>query len=141
MRVELITGGWTTTGSRFPGMKPALAGSRALQRTRGRTRRVGIAGPASVPRAVTKRAHMSVFAFCAVLAACKDKEVDASEGAQQGDACDPAANAEAEEGEYCADGLACEPIDGGDGYVCGAALEIRGMVFDALSNAAIEGAH
>lgn len=59
-----------------------------------------------------------------------------------GDACDP--NAAPAEGEdmppLCAPGLACEPVDGSDDYVCGTAVEIRGLVIDSMSGEPVEGA-
>ena len=72
-------------------------------------------------------------------AGCKDKELDASdEEAELGAACVP--DDSDEDGARCIEGLACEPIDGGDGFVCGARLEIRGLVIDALDELPIEGA-
>lgn len=81
--------------------------------------------------------------MCVAVGACKDKNVDASsETAGAGEAChnDPAAD-----GPKCGDGLACEPAgdpnaDGEEDYVCGAPLEIRGDVFDAMTGDPIEGA-
>jgi hypothetical protein len=81
-----------------------------------------------------------------LLASCKDKDVDASdEQAQQGEACEPGAHSagdtDADAHKGCVEGLACEPVGDSDTqYVCAAPLEIRGQVFDALSQAAIEGA-
>lgn len=81
---------------------------------------------------------------------CKDKELDASEQEHaKGEACDPDAHAAQTdddddtkpEAEYCATGLACERVGDGEQYVCAAPLEIRGYVYDALSEEPIEGAH
>lgn len=59
------------------------------------------------------------------------------EAAQKGGACAPVGV----EGARCADGLACDPVDGQDGvYVCGEPVEIHGSVIDLQSGAAIEGA-
>ena len=73
-----------------------------------------------------------------VFASCKDEEKP-PEKAEQGDSCDPDEVDKAGEGP-CAEGLSCEPLGSGDGYVCGTALEIRGQVIDALDEAPIEGA-
>jgi len=75
-----------------------------------------------------------------LLSACGDKDVDASgdtdgELPAEGDACNPEDELE---GAACVDTLACEPS--GDGHVCAAALEIRGIVLDAASAAPLEGA-
>ena len=81
---------------------------------------------------------------------CTDKDLDASENEHaKGESCDPASHdAQTDddddtkpEGEYCATGLACERVGDGEAHVCAAPVEIRGYVFDALTEAAIEGAH
>lgn len=70
------------------------------------------------------------------LPACKEEE---PEKAQQGDACNP--NATGDDAEQCDDGLSCEPLGTtGDQYVCGAPLQIRGRVIDALDESPIAGA-
>jgi len=83
------------------------------------------------------------IALC-VLPGCKDKDVDASGDetpAVAGEAC------AVEEGDVaqCAEGLACEPAgdpnaDGEVDHVCGAPLEVRGAVFDAMTDEPLEGA-
>ena len=81
--------------------------------------------------------------MCVSVVGCKDKEVDASdEEAIEGEAC---ANDPDQDGPACAEGLACEPAgdpdaDGDQDFVCGAPVELRGQVFDALEETAIEGA-
>jgi hypothetical protein len=75
-------------------------------------------------------------------AACADDE-DTPAEVGEGEACNPLAPEGEGDGPACKEGLACEPVTGsnGDGqFVCGAPLEIRGMVFDAVSQAPIEGA-
>ncbi|MBL9104434.1 MAG: carboxypeptidase regulatory-like domain-containing protein [Myxococcales bacterium] len=66
-----------------------------------------------------------------------------------GDMCDPSrlpAAATPDPGDdedpqpVCAPGLACAPVDGGDGFVCGTELSIRGRVTDSLTGFGIEGA-
>jgi hypothetical protein len=77
----------------------------------------------------------------ALAPACGDKELDASgdtdDGGEAGAACDPAAGPDA---DGCAEGYVCEALSDGSGSVCGAPIEIRGSVVDALSLAPIEGA-
>ena len=81
--------------------------------------------------------------MCVAVGGCKDKEVDASDDASaSGEVCggDPDT-----EGPQCAEGLSCEPsgdpdAEGAQNYVCGAPLEIRGQVFDALTEVALVGA-
>lgn len=81
------------------------------------------------------------------LVGCKeDPPPEEPEQIGKGEACDPsdapppgeepAADAPA----FCAPGLACEPVDGTDDYVCAAALEIRGLVTDSMTGDPIEGA-
>jgi hypothetical protein len=72
-----------------------------------------------------------------LLGACKEEELDAAGGAK-GDACDP----EATDGEMaCAEGLSCSPSASNPGdSVCGTPYLLRGLVFDALSEDAVEGA-
>lgn len=67
-------------------------------------------------------------------AGCSDKELDASEGTEPGDMCEPGAESS------CAEGLACEPVSGSDAHVCAARVEIRGSVIDAIDDGPIEGA-
>ena len=88
-----------------------------------------------------------VLSCLALLGGCKDKDVDASDDdaeAEMGEACGHGYIDD--EQPVCADGLACEPAgdvdgDGVDDTVCAAPVEIRGMVFDALSGMPLEGAH
>ena len=90
----------------------------------------------------------SVLAWCAaavLLGACGEKDVDASgdtdgEVPSEGDPCEPGAegSADTDDEPPCADGYACEA--NGDGYICAAPIEIRGIVLDALSETPIEGA-
>lgn len=69
------------------------------------------------------------------LLGCADKELDASDGKTQGEACAPQA-----EGD-CAEGLVCEPVAGSsEDHVCAGRVEIRGSVVDALDDQPIEGA-
>ncbi len=63
------------------------------------------------------------------------REVDVSDAADKGGACDPVA-AEAP----CVDGLVCEPVVDEEVFVCAAPLRIHGQVVDVSSGAAIEGA-
>lgn len=74
------------------------------------------------------------------LAGCKDDPPEAEE-LGKGEACDPAADPQSDDGPAaCSHGLACEPVDGSDDYVCGTAVEIRGVVVDSSSGDPIEGA-
>ena len=90
----------------------------------------------------------SSFSLCAallLLAACGEKDVDASgdtdaEVPAEGDACDPAVEAERDEdAPACAEELSCEAS--GDTYICAAPIEIHGIVLDAVTEDPIEGAH
>jgi hypothetical protein len=92
--------------------------------------------------------HLALL-LCAALPAtaawgCADDDDDGeAQEVAKGEACDPESTAdEPTDGNYCAEGLACEPVASSDGtqYVCGAPLEIRGMVFDAVTEAPLEGA-
>jgi hypothetical protein len=81
------------------------------------------------------------------LVGCKEDPPEEPDELEKGDACDPAAEPpppgeEPAEGAAatCAPGLACEPVDGTDDYVCGTAVEIRGLVTDSMSGDPIEGA-
>ena len=75
-----------------------------------------------------------MWATLLVLPACQDKDLDADDSAAMGEACDPAGSEDAPE---CEEGLVCEQVDNADGYVCGAPLEIRGVVIDAMTEAPI----
>ena len=83
----------------------------------------------------------TTIALCGalLLASCGETNVDASGdtdgAAAEGDACEPQESAESP----CAEGLVCELS--GEGHICAAPLEIRGIVSDARSGEAIEGAH
>jgi len=69
-----------------------------------------------------------------IVPACQDKDLDADDSAAMGEACDPAGSEDAPE---CEEGLVCEQVDNADSYVCGAPLEIRGLVIDAMTEAPI----
>ncbi|MCA9709965.1 MAG: carboxypeptidase regulatory-like domain-containing protein [Myxococcales bacterium] len=86
------------------------------------------------------------------LAGCKEEEPPPP-GQQElppGEACDPTVERvpDSEQGTggesyppVCAPGLACEPVDGSSGdYVCGAAVELRGLVTDSTTGTPIAGA-
>lgn len=78
----------------------------------------------------------ALFSCLVGLAACKDKELDASEpppGA--GEACVPDPDADADR-PVCDDDLVCQPTTEG-GFVCAGAIEIHGRVIDAFSGAPI----
>jgi hypothetical protein len=80
-----------------------------------------------------KLRSISWLAISLVLApACHDKELDASDPAAAGEACEPGDDGD----PRCAEGLVCDPSSAG-GYVCGAPLEIRGQVIDALDGTPI----
>jgi len=79
-----------------------------------------------------RSAWMSVWLLA--LPACADKDLDADDSAVKGEACSAEGSGDA---PACEEGLVCEPVDNASGYVCGAPLEIRGMVIDALSEAPI----
>ena len=67
---------------------------------------------------------------------CKEDDLDASGSQELGEACDPG-----DDGETCVDGLRCEPVGRDTGaWVCAAALEIRGTVYDAFDGSPIVGA-
>jgi hypothetical protein len=83
------------------------------------------------------------------LVGCKEDPPPAEpEELDKGEACDPDAEPTppgeepAEDAPaMCAYGLSCEPVDGSDDdYVCGATVEIRGLVTDSASGDPIEGA-
>lgn len=80
------------------------------------------------------------------LVGCKEDPPPEQAELDKGEACDPDAvpvppGEEAEDAPaVCAHGLACEPVDGSDDYVCGTAVEIRGLVTDSASGDPIEGA-
>ncbi len=80
--------------------------------------------------------HNTALALALVVTACGEKELDASsEQGQAGASCEPGDEA------ACGDGLACEPADPeGSQHICAAAVELRGQVFDALTEEPIEGA-
>lgn len=92
------------------------------------------------------------LSIVATVVGCKEEEPPPPEELDKGEACDPNAEPPAEgegEGETegndgppaCAPGLSCEPVDGSEGdYVCGTAVEIRGLVTDSSNGEPIEGA-
>jgi hypothetical protein len=104
----------------------------------------------AIPRPMSLAIPFAIGAAC-LLSGCKDKDLDASgdEEHAKGEACDPAAHAAANDGdddtdpdgEYCAGDLACERVADTEEHVCAAPVEIRGLVYDAISESAIEGAH
>jgi hypothetical protein len=105
---------------------------------------------AAMSRCPTLFSTSLVLVGLALVSGCQDKDLDASENEHaKGESCDPASHDARHdeddetdpEAEYCAAGLACERVGDGDTHVCAAPLEIRGYVFDALTEAAIEGAH
>ncbi len=68
---------------------------------------------------------------------CKEEELDAAGGAK-GDACDPKAT---DGDEVCADGLSCSPSASSPAdSICATPDLVRGLVYDALDEAPIEGA-
>jgi hypothetical protein len=83
---------------------------------------------------MTTRTNAWMWAMLLVIPACQDKDLDADDSAAMGEACDPAGGEDAPE---CENGLVCEQVDAADGYVCGAPLEIRGLVIDAMTEAPI----
>lgn len=77
-----------------------------------------------------------------LLGACGETDVDASgdtDGTRPGDGEPCAPMDDSEETPACADGRVCEVS--GDGHICAAPIEIRGIVFDAVDGSALEGAH
>lgn len=82
------------------------------------------------------------------LVGCKEDPPPEQEELDKGEACDPDAEPTppgeepAEDAPpVCAPGLACDPVDGTDDqYVCGTAVEIRGLVTDSVTGDPIEGA-
>src|SRR5690606_24210042 len=111
-----------------------------------------IMGPVSSGVRTRERHSVSFVLWVCVglgTAACKeDPPEDTDTELAAGEACDPNAETadaggDAEGGDgaaVCAPGLSCEPVDGSEDYVCGAALEIRGLVSDAADGAPVEGA-
>ncbi|NVB40548.1 hypothetical protein G6O69_22090 [Pseudenhygromyxa sp. WMMC2535] len=69
-----------------------------------------------------------------LVAGCADQDVEAA--GELGDACSP------DEEDPCALGLVCAPQgdESGEAYVCAGAIELRGMVVDALDQSPIAGA-
>ncbi len=80
------------------------------------------------------RNNMWMWAMLLAIPACQDKDLDADDSAAMGEACDPSGGEDAPE---CEAGLVCEQVDSADGFVCGAPLEIRGLVIDAMTEAPI----
>ncbi|MEZ4453723.1 MAG: hypothetical protein R3B09_29985 [Nannocystaceae bacterium] len=70
--------------------------------------------------------------------ACTPREVPL--GAEKGGACDANADPSMEGATVCQDGYSCEPVAGGEAYVCATPVVIKGHVFDALSKVPLEGA-
>jgi hypothetical protein len=81
---------------------------------------------------ISTRAQYSAFLLFCSLAACgSDEEPKPGE---VGDRCEIGA-----EGALCETGLSCDPLVGGEGYVCGTPVTIAGTVIDALSGEAVDG--
>lgn len=87
----------------------------------------------------------------ATLVGCKEEEPPPEDSTlDKGEACDPdaepppegAGETDGDDGPpVCAYGLSCEAVDGSEGdYVCGTAVEIRGLVTDSADGSPIEGA-
>jgi hypothetical protein len=56
----------------------------------------------------------------------------------QGDNCDPGYDPdEGADGRPCEEGLVCDPVADSEDFVCGAPVEIRGLVVDAITGAAL----
>ena len=82
----------------------------------------------------------SLFSLSLLLVACNPRYPE-TEPSLKGGPCDPLVDPAAETGARCAEGLACDPVDGQDGvYVCGEPVEIHGMVIDLQTGAPIPGA-
>jgi hypothetical protein len=76
-----------------------------------------------------------------MLVGCQGRDVDVSDPADKGGACDPAHDPDTHpEGNPCAEGLVCEPVVDAEVFVCGAPLQIHGQVVDAISLEPIAGA-
>ncbi len=77
------------------------------------------------------------LAALALSAGCKEDDVDVSDKEEIGGNCEP----DNLENRGCVDGLSCEATAADpDVFVCAQPIELRGMVIDALSEEAIEGA-
>ena len=96
----------------------------------------------------------TLITVCLSLGACKDDPPPPppeQPKLEKGEACDPSVEPLTEEelemlepgtevAPVCAQGLACDPVDGAETYVCGAAFQLEGQVTDSLSGEPIEGA-
>lgn len=86
---------------------------------------------------------------------CKEEEPPPPQEGQpelaKGEACDPdvervppdeqgGSGGEEQFPPVCAPGLACDPVEGSNEYVCGTAVEVRGRVTDSTDGAPVEGA-
>lgn len=94
----------------------------------------------SHPIEMTRRIAWISIASVLTVAGCKEDELDASDPHDKGESCLPA-DAEGDTDQPCLEGLACEPVGDGGDHVCAAPLELRGLVYDALTGIALEGAH
>lgn len=78
---------------------------------------------------------------CSLLLACQPRDVDVSDPADKGGACNPDfADQEDPEGNPCLEGLRCEQVVDSDVFVCGAPVRIHGQVIDIATSAPIAGA-
>lgn len=92
---------------------------------------------------MTPTQNRLTFGLLMVLAplGCQDKNVPVTEPAAKGEPCDLALGPEGNPTQPCVDGLACDPVAGGEeAFVCGEPLEIHGMVIDLQTAAPIPGA-
>lgn len=111
---------------------------------------MGLRGSVSTTVSTRKPRSTAWFLWVCVgigLVGCKEDPPEEPDELEKGEACDPEAEPTppgeepAEDAPAtCAHGLACEPVDGTDDYVCGTAVEIRGLVTDSMSGDPIEGA-
>lgn len=81
--------------------------------------------------------RLSAAALLLIGPGCKEDDVDVSDKEDIGGACEP----DNIEKKGCVNGLSCEATaDDPEAFVCARPIELRGMVIDALSEEAIEGA-
>lgn len=87
--------------------------------------------------------HSALALLPVVLLACqRPPPADDETPGVKGDDCNPAYDPddEASEGRPCEDGLLCDPVAGTEDFVCGAPVEIRGQVVDAITEVPLAGA-
>jgi hypothetical protein len=89
-----------------------------------------------------KNAALALLPLFAMVACNKGADDPEVEPGVKGEDCNPGYDAEAEEpeGRPCADGLSCDPVTDSDAFVCGAPVEIRGLVIDAITEVPLAGA-